>query len=176
MPPLRVGQRVPVVDQRVASRLDEVIAARNHLPRHTHDDRALGNFGARWHQGHRANHAASSDFRSIHYDRANADQAVVADLGAVHHGPMSYRDVIADHRPIAAADMNHDGVLDIAPAADAHRGALGADHAVRPETAALARADAAEDTRGGIDEGGLFELHLGAEFKRPRFNGHGRTP
>jgi len=79
--------------------------------------------------------------------------------------------IVADRRAAAAADIDHRAVLDVAGAADAHRGALGADHAIGPGAAALARADPAEDAGGGIDVGRAVEQDFGAEGE-----GHGAGP
>ena len=71
--------------------------------------------------------------------------------------------VIRAEGAASAADMDHGTVLDIAAAADAHRGTLGADHRIGPEAAAVSRADPAVDARGRIDIGGPIEVHVGAE-------------
>jgi len=67
---------------------------------------------------------------------------------------LDFHPLASDHR----RRFEEDGYLIV-------RGALGPDHAVWPETAAFAGADAAEDSRGGIDEGGLFQHDLGAEYE-----------
>ncbi len=168
MPALGIGARVAVVDQRIAPRSQEIVARCGDLAGHAGDHRTLRHLHPRRHQRHRADHATPAEFRAVHHHGADADQAVVADLGAMHHGAMRDRTIVPDRGAAAAADMDHRAVLNVAGAADAHSGALGADHRIGPEAAALRGADAAEDTRGRIDVGRPIERNLGAEDE-----GHG---
>src|SRR5579872_2465600 len=84
----------------------------------------------------------------------DADEAVVADLGAVHDGAVRDRAVVADCGAPAAADVDDGSVLDVAAAAQRDAGALGADHRVGPEAAALTGGYTTVDAGGGVEVGG----------------------
>ena len=145
---LRVGQRVAVVEHGVDAVGDEAVARPHDLGRRAHDDGVGRDDGVVGDVAVAGDDAVLADHHALHDGGADADQAVVADGAAVQHHAVRDRAVVADDGRRAVADVHHHVVLQVAAAADAHVGALGADHGIGPQARILADLHLAVDARG----------------------------
>src|SRR5258708_18750947 len=148
---LCIGQRIPMVEQRIDNVGDCRIFFANDLSRRSHDN------GSRWNDGALGNKRISSyygslaDYRTIHDDAADADQAIVLDRAAMQNGTVSNRAIVSDNCGMTGSDMYHHKILDVGETADLDLFMLRPNDAVGPDATSLFHPDFSEHDSGGSD-------------------------
>lgn len=126
------------------------------------------------HDSASSNEGTLTDSDAVENDRANANQASVAQTGAMDHSTVPDGDLGADHHRKAWITMKHGPILHIAAGSNVNGTEITASHAVRPKTRAGSKAYIA-DQHGGLSHPGIG-IDLGRRPGRTGHSGASRGP